>query len=342
MTKHFRFLTLFTILLHACQPSASLAPTPAPVIPTATLTPSPTPAPPTQTLSPTFTPEPLPNIERVLIVSFDGLRPDAIEAANMESTMELMQTGAYTLTAQTIDPSLTLPAHSSMLVGTCPAKHIVRWNVYVPENGFALGSDIFDLAHAAGLRTVFVTGKEKLRQVTEPTSTDFFEFIDRTDKIQDKTTVLRLALDQIAQGFGLMFVHFAEGDIEGHNKGWMSRAQLDVYGREDRGLGSMIQALKDKGMYETTLIIVTSDHGGHDSTHGTGLPDDMTIPWVVNGPRILPGELQTQVHIMDTAATAAFALGLPIPPEWDGIPVYEAFGLPVDFTRNGGCAGVTP
>jgi hypothetical protein len=29
---------------------------------------------------------------------------------------------------------------------------------------------------------------------------------------------------------------------------------------------------------------------------------------------------------MDTAATAAFALGLPIPAEWDGVPVYEAFG----------------
>jgi hypothetical protein len=35
------------------------------------------------------------------------------------------------------------------------------------------------------------------------------------------------------------------------------------------------------------------------------------------------------VNVMDTAATAAFALGLPIPPEWDGVPVYEAFGLPV-------------
>jgi hypothetical protein len=32
---------------------------------------------------------------------------------------------------------------------------------------------------------------------------------------------------------------------------------------------------------------------------------------------------------MDTAATAAFALGLEIPYEWDGVPVYEAFGLPV-------------
>jgi hypothetical protein len=27
---------------------------------------------------------------------------------------------------------------------------------------------------------------------------------------------------------------------------------------------------------------------------------------------------------------AAFVLGLPIPPEWDGVPVYEAFGMPVE------------
>lgn len=273
----------------------------------------------------------------MLIVSFDGLRPDAIVAANMVNVLALMQNGAYTLNAQTITPSLTLPAHASMLVGTCPAKHIVRWNEYVPQNGFALGTDIFDLAQAAGLRTVMVVGKEKLRQVTEPASTDYFAFVDKTDKIEDSTTVLRLALAQAKEGFGLMFVHFAEGDIEGHENGWMSRAQLGVYGREDKGLGLLLQALKDNGSYESTTIIVTSDHGGHDTTHGTGLPEDMTIPWIISGPRIVPGELSTQVYIMDTAATAAFALGLPLPPEWDGAPVFEAFGLPVDEFGNSGC-----
>lgn len=281
------------------------------------------------------TPTLLPSVERVLIVSFDGLRPDAIAAANMVNVLSLMQNGAYTLSAQTIMPSLTLPSHASMLVGTCPAKHIARWNEYVPQNGFALGVDIFDLAHAAGLQTAMVVGKEKLRQVTEPASTDYFEFVDKTDKIEDSTSVLRLALTQINEGFGLMFVHFAEGDLEGHANGWMSRAQLGVYGREDKGLGLLIQALKDKGMYESTMIIVTSDHGGHETTHGTDLPEDMTIPWIISGPRIAAGELSTQVYIMDTAATAAFVLGLPLPPEWDGAPVYEAFGMPVSQQSEG-------
>jgi predicted AlkP superfamily pyrophosphatase or phosphodiesterase len=173
-----------------------------------------------------------------------------------------------------------------------------------------------------------VVGKEKLRQVTEPTSTDYFQFVDNTDKIDDPFTIEQLAIQQIIQGFGLMFVHFPNGDIAGHNFGWMSRKQLETYANNDQSFGYILDSLKSRGMYDNTLIIVTSDHGGHDTTHGLNIPEDMTIPWIVSGPGILPMQLTTQVHTMDTAATAAFALGLPIPPEWDGVPVYEAFGMP--------------
>lgn len=341
MIKRFWIFIFLAILLQSC---GSLAPVPppvvAPVILTATLIPSNTPAPqqPTETPLPTLTPIPRPTAQRVLIVSFDGLRPDAIVEANMLNVMSLMQYGAYTMSAQTIMPSVTLPAHSSMLVGTCPAKHIVRWNEYVPQNGYALGTDIFDLAHAAGLRTVMVVGKEKLRQITEPSSTDFFEFIDKTDKIKDTSTVERLAIDQIQQGFNLMFVHFPDGDLAGHEHGWMSSEQLSAYSRDDRLLGLILQALQTNGLYESTMIIVTSDHGGHDTTHGFNIPEDMTIPWIISGPGVIPGLLlSTKVYTMDTAATTAYVLGLPLPEEWDGAPVYEAFGMPVDPFRKSGC-----
>ncbi len=334
-------LTLFAILLQACGSFAPVPPPVAvPVILTDTPVPSSTPAPlPTETPAPTITPAPtpIPKSERVLIVSFDGLRPDAIVEANMLNVMSLMQRGAYSMSAQTIMPSLTLPAHTSMLVGTCPAQHIVRWNEYVPQNGYALGTDIFDLAQAAGMQTAMVVGKQKLRQITEPGSTDFFEFIDKTDKIKDISTVERLAIDQIRQGFDLMFVHFPNGDLAGHENGWMSREQLSTYGRDDLLLGLILQALQDNNMFEGTTIIVTSDHGGHDTTHGTNSPDDMTIPWIISGPGIMPRILSTQVYTMDTAATTAFVLGLPIPAEWDGAPVYEIFGMPVDEFGKNGC-----
>jgi len=327
--QHLWILTLFALLLQSCGSFASTPP-PISALPiTATLTPSSTPPSPAATVLPAITFTPPPRINRVLIVSFDGLRPDAIEAAEMVNVQALMQSGAYTLNAQTIMPSTTLPAHSSMLVGTCPAKHIVRWDLYVPQNGFALGTDIFDLAHTAGLQTAMVVGKEKLRQVTEPSSLDFFAFVDSTDKTEDYASIEKLAIDQVLQGFNLMFVHFPSGDLAGHDHGWMSKKQLRAYAKDDAAFGLILQALKDQDMYESTIVIITSDHGGHDTTHGYNLPEDMTIPWIISGPRVQPGQLTTQVHTMDSAATAAFVLGLSQPPEWDGVPVFEAFGLPI-------------
>ncbi len=338
-----RILILLSIVVQGCVPASASSPTPTatPPIPTATLTPSPIPPAP-ETPSPTQAPIPPQPISRVFIVTFDGLRPDAIEAAEMENVKALMQSGAYTMNAQTVVPSATLPAHASLVTGTCPAKHIARWNEYVPQNGYALGVDIFDLTRAVGLRTVLVTGKEKLRQITEPGSTDFFGFVDNTDEEKDETTLENMALEQIRQGFGLMMAHFPDGDIAGHEFDWMSKQQLSAFHKKDASFGSFLKAMKNSGYYDGTLFIITADHGGHNSNHGTRLPEDMTIPWIVSGPQIVPGELQTPVYIYDTAPTVAFALGLPLQPEWDGAPVYEAFGLPVDPLRNGECPGVTP
>jgi predicted AlkP superfamily pyrophosphatase or phosphodiesterase len=278
----------------------------------------------TETPSPTFTPTPAIFAHRVLLLSIDGLRPDVISLAPMKNLMNLMQTSAYTLKARTVFPSVTLISHASMLTGLCPAKHGIDWNDYLPERGYAQGTDLFDIAHAAGLQTVMYVGKEKLRQITEPTSTDQFVYInDRDSVIMD-----RLIAD-FPQDFGLLFIHFPLVDDMGHVYGWMSPQQLSVAFRADEAIGRLLAELDARNLRSETLIIITADHGGHDTSHGTTLPEDMTIPWIASGPGIRPGELTTTVHTMDTAATAAFALGLDIPPEWDGVPVYEAFDLPI-------------
>jgi arylsulfatase A-like enzyme len=211
-----------------------------------------------------------------------------------------------------------------MLTGLCPSKHGVDWNDYIPGRGYARGTDLFDIAHAAGLETVMYAGKEKLRQVTEPDSTDQFVYINDRDSV----IIDRLIAD-FPENFGLLFIHFPLVDGMGHVYGWISWQQLSVAFRADEALGKLLAELDSRNLCAETLILITADHGGHDTTHGTTLPEDMTIPWIASGPGIRPGELTTTVHTMDTAATAAFALGLMIPSEWDGAPVYEAFGLPI-------------
>ena len=299
--------------------TSTLTPTPsqtATAMLTATLTDMPSP-----TLTPTFAPP----ARRIVILSIDGLRPDAISLAPMPNLMALMQSGAFSLSAQTVFPSVTLVSHSSMLSGLCPSKHGVYWNDYLPELGYAQGTDLFDLAHAAGLRTSMYVGKEKLRQITEPSSLDHFVFVNDRD-----TVLMERLLAEFPQDFGVLFIHFAITDGMGHVYGWLSPEQLSVIRRADEALGLLLTELNTRNLRSETLIIISADHGGHNTTHGSRLPEDMTIPWVAAGPGIQPKTLTSLVHTMDTAATAAFALGLPIPGEWDGVPVYEAFGLPVE------------
>jgi predicted AlkP superfamily pyrophosphatase or phosphodiesterase len=279
----------------------------------------------TVTPSPTLTPTTALSVRRVVIVSIDGLRPDAIFPAPMPNLINLMQSGAFSLGARTVFPSITLVAHSSMLTGMCPYKHGVDWNDYLPERGYAQGTDLFDIAHAAGLRTEMYVGKKKLRQITEPSSLDQFVVVNDSD-----SALMDRLLADFPQNFGVLFIHLAATDGMGHAYGWMSPEQLSVINQADESLGRLIAELDARGLRGETLLIVTADHGGNGQGHGTDSRENMTIPWVASGPGIQPKTLTTLVHTMDTAATAAFALGLNIPPEWDGVPVYEAFGLPVE------------
>ena len=271
-----------------------------------------------------ITPTARPAVNRVLIISIDGLRPDAIALAPMPNLLKLMQDGAYTLSGQTIFPSSTLPSHTSMLTGLCPAKHGVDWNDYLPEKGYAKGIGLFNLAHAAGLKTVMFVGKEKLVQITEPQNVDIFRYINDRDVV-----IAEKIQQEFPADFGLMFVHFATPDAMGHAYGWMSPQYLSVIRRSDEALGSILSELEKHGLKQDTLVIVTADHGGHKQGHGSRAAEDMTIPWIVIGPGVKPGELNSQIQTTDTAATAAWILNLNRPQDWDGWPVFEAFNQPL-------------
>jgi hypothetical protein len=334
-------LSVFSLLLLlACQlpVAAGLPFAPPPSTPTSTFTPSATATltatatvtatltqTATATQSPTITPTFAPPARRVVIVSIDGLRPDAVFLAPMPNFIGLMQRGAFSLGAQTVFPSVTLVAHSSMLTGMCPSKHGVDWNDYLPERGYALGTDLFDIAHAAGLRTEMHVGKKKMIQITEPSSLDNFVFVNDSDSV-----LMDRLITDFPPDFGVLFIHLVETDLAGHAYGWLSPQQLSTIRGADGALGRLLAELDTRGLRGETLVIVTADHGGNGQGHGSNSREDMTIPWVTSGPGIQTKTLTTLVHIMDTAATAAFALGLTIPSEWDGVPVYEAFGLPVE------------
>jgi phosphoglycerol transferase MdoB-like AlkP superfamily enzyme len=81
----------------------------------------------------------------------------------------------------------------------------------------------------------------------------------RFDSIVGKKT-LEL-LEEYKDRRFFFFVHFAEIDHKGHRFGEDSKKQRGAYRSADKWTGKIMDKLKELGLYDDTLIYVTSDHG---------------------------------------------------------------------------------
>jgi predicted AlkP superfamily pyrophosphatase or phosphodiesterase len=270
-------------------------------------------------LSPSPVPVPvIPTITngKVAIISIDGLRPDAIQQAGAANILALAARGAYSWRAQTIFPSHTLPSHVSMLTGYGPEEHGMTWDDYEPARGQIVVPTIFGLARAKGLRTGMVAGKEKFSYFRDTGGCDTFALAAALDD-----DVASRALMAAGGRPDLLFVHLPQVDLTGHAKQWMSPEYLEAVRRADAAVGRIVATLP-----ADTTIIITADHGGHGDGHSVGNSQDSTIPWVIAGPSTARGkQLSAGISTMDTAATAAFVLGVALSPGAQGVPVYDAF-----------------
>ena len=267
-------------------------------------------------------------VKHVIIISFDGgggLPETWKQRTNMPTFLAMAKEGAFTWSARTIFPPTTLPSHTSMLTGLGPEK--IRWlsKSWDPSTEPLPVATIFGLAKLSGMKTAMFVGKSKLLYLNVPGTSD--------------TTLMPLTPDSgartVAAAFSslaseikpnLCFIHFADPDVAGHQSGWGSPEQSEALAACDHALKTVCDAITGAGVMDSTVIILTADHGGHGKSHGADIPEDMTIPWVASGRGVRKGlELTGPVTTYDTAATALWLLGLPLPATLDGRPVTEAF-----------------
>lgn len=266
----------------------------------------------------------------VVVISVDGLRPDAIDRFDAETLQRLMREGAYSLEAQTILPSKTLPSHTSMLTGVDPNEHGITWNDdQVQSRGVVKVPTAFGIARDAGLKTAAFFSKAKFHHLEVPGTLDFSVSPGEGDKWSAGETVENVE-EYLGRGEkpNLMFVHVPDTDYKGHVWGWMSWMYGRAVRRADDAVESVLEAAdKAYGAGNYTLI-VTADHGGSGRTHGSDDPRDRTIPWIVWGQGVRAGSpLAPGVRTIDTAATALWLLGVSAPETMEGRPVTSAFRL---------------
>jgi arylsulfatase A-like enzyme len=272
-------------------------------------------------LAPLAKPSAKPPADAVVLVSIDGLRPDVI-APDMKALHRLFLQGSSARVARTINKSATLPSHASMVSGVDSTEHGIDFNAYKPEHSNITKPTVFSVAHAAGLPTYMFVGKAKLKHLlSKPSDAEL-----KVAGIHCKRLV-KEATPQLQQlKRGLVFLHFADPDSAGHRSGWMGDEYVAAAYAANACLETVMNVIEESGRMERTLLLVTSDHGGHGRSHGTRMEVDQRIPWYAWGASARRGRTKRDVHTMDTAATSLSALGLTLPKEMHGQPVAEAIG----------------
>jgi hypothetical protein len=242
----------------------------------------------------------------VVLISVDGLRPDAItrhSQAQLPNFYRFRTEGAFTDNARTdADITVTLPNHIAQLTGRRvmgPAGH--NWIANrTPEEGETIHSNnggyvasVFDVLQDHGLRAGAYASKSKFmlldRSYSDATADADDRPLDRY--VYEKRTsrlVSQFLSDMKADPVEFSFLHLRDPDTFGHVFGW-SLWRFGPYmhsvRKVDRLLGEVFNMVESHPqMAGNTVIILTADHGGSGRHHGDHAEEThYTIPFYVWG-----------------------------------------------------------
>jgi arylsulfatase A-like enzyme/Flp pilus assembly protein TadD len=235
---------------------------------------------------------------------------------------------------------ITLPSHTTMLSGLYPLRHSVR------DNGtFSLPEEVPTIAGilgAAGWRTMGVVGAFPLT-AQFGLSRDFDdwdeEFVARGRQIlplafeqrpanRVTRTALRLLEDHAGEPF-FLFVHYFDAHRPWEAPALYANRYRDApYDAEiafmDSWIGRLLDRVRELGLLENTVIVLTADHGEglsdhEEETHSFLLYNEtVRVPLLLSAPGLERGVVDRPVSLADIAPTILDLLGLDAPRQMDG------------------------
>jgi predicted AlkP superfamily pyrophosphatase or phosphodiesterase len=263
---------------------------------------------------------------KVILVVIDGCRPDALDAASTPVIDRLIASGASTMSARTVEPSITLPAHFSLFTSLNPRDHNVTTNTGNPSPS-STACSIFEAVKNQQLKTAAVYSWELLRNLAPPNALHTSFYLDTHQTGHTDLDITENAARMLTQQQPDFCFLYLEGvDQAGHEHGWMSSPYLAAVEQADAAVGKLMEALETAGLQNEYAILMQSDHGGQDHHHLEPTDMVMTIFWLVCGPGIRPGHrIESTISILDTAPTIARLLDLPPHYSWIGRAPHEIF-----------------
>lgn len=256
-------------------------------------------------------------VNKVLFIGWDGVRSDALQAAETPNLDILISSSIHTFSCDRGPYTVSVPGWSSILHGVWPEKHNLFENTF-KKNKFEEYPDIISIAKQfkPNLSATILTSWDDFLRITA--NEDYAQRYENDKQVTDAS--IQLLNDCTPD---LMFLHFDYTDHVGHKIGFSNNGleYLSAIEISDFYLGQiMTQIYLRENLYgEKWMVVLTTDHGGEGTSHGDQdeLPQTRNVWAVIRTPNQDMNELQ-QFKSVDLLPTMLKWLGIENVPNIDG------------------------
>lgn len=275
--------------------------------------------------------------KHVVFIGADGWGAYSVpKATGIPNIKSLMENGSYTLHKRSVFPTASAINWASMWNG-CPTEihSITEWNTRKPTTPLPEGTanergmlpTVFSLLHEQYPKAVsaYIGWWDVIADLIDTTCINYKYMVK--GKEASVMGVLNKTCEYIKQYKpAITFATLDEPDGVGHAIGHDTPAYYDSLKVIDKGIGKVIQATKDAGIYDETIFILTTDHGGVGRGHGARSLLEYEGPFIICGKNVKKlGEFKESMMQYDIAATTAYIFGLKTPQVWTGRPMKQVF-----------------
>ena len=265
--------------------------------------------------------------QRVILFMIDGLHWEAPEKVNMPAFNRLAKEGTYIRKSYMIIPHHpTIGDYSKYNSCSFPNPVLHQGTLFLdPQNKMI--QELFSPAQ----QTAFVVNTVDYASVGRGFSTCIMDDVLTDGQVVEyacnilknqKPVFMRVHLQRPGQR-GNDISRIAPGQPFSRNIFASSSPYVEAVENADRLLGQFVQFLKDSGLWEGTVLIVTSDHGqSRIGWHSFFDEDSWTTPLVFVGNAIAAGRELPYFEHTDLAPTIAGLLGKEGPAHDGGAGVF--------------------
>ncbi|MGB4204851.1 MAG: alkaline phosphatase [Bacteroidales bacterium] len=272
--------------------------------------------------------------EHVVFIGLDGWGSYSVDKADMPVVKQLMKEGCYTLKKRSVLPSSSAVNWASMFMGAGPELHgYTEWGSKTPElpsrvlNKNGIFPNIFQLLRDAEPNAEIGVMYEwdGIKYLADTLALSHYELAENYEN--NPELLCEMAESYILKKKPVLSAYiFDNPDYVGHAVGhdtpeyYAKLTELDTY------VGRIIQAMKDAGIYENSIVIITSDHGGINRGHGGKTMSEMETPFIICGKNIISGgAFDESMMQFDIAPTIARIFDLDTPQVWIGRSMDHVF-----------------